>query len=317
MKRVSSSVKPRLAFVVSCAWLSAFAVEAEEQAAYPQSQSEPLTVEAGNGEPLGTAERSPVEAEPGPVSVQRSAPVFVSLTFDDQRISQSVVRSALKANGRNFKATFYVISGTVNNLAGALPGAHPESLSLEQLLALEQDGHEIGGHTRTHADLPLLSAEAQTAEICGCREDLIAYGFGSNRPIASFAYPFGDFDAPLSDVVASCGFTSARTASAGPERLPPVNYYATKTTARGGSIKKTDSLVAVKQWITGAAPGQWVQLAWHDIESAEHPARDEYAQSLADFESLLDFLKNEQARGRVVVKTVGEVIAQAGQLKLP
>jgi hypothetical protein len=31
----------------------------------------------------------------------------------------------------------------------------------------------------------------------------------------------------------------------------------------------------------------------------------------------LDFLKNEQARGRVVVKTVGEVIAQAGQLKLP
>lgn len=49
---------------------------------------------------------------------------------------------------------------------------------------------EIGGHTRTHADLARLSPEQAAGEIGGGRKDLMEM---TGRDVRSFAYPYGRF----------------------------------------------------------------------------------------------------------------------------
>lgn len=227
-------------------------------------------------------------------------PAVVSLTFDDQRVSQNVTRTALSQRG--FKGTYYVISQFINNAAGD----HPESLTMTQLKNLAVDGNEIAGHTKTHADLPTLTAARQKTEICGGRQDLINDRF--KAPV-SFAYPYGDYDATTESIVGTCGFTSARTVSDGPDSIPPYDRYAT---AAIDSVDNTTTVAALKAAVKGAEtdPTQkWVQLVWHDIVTSGSQAEDEYYQLTPSFNSFLTWLKSEVTAGRVVVKTVGQVLS--------
>src|SRR5690242_20804473 len=65
-------------------------------------------------------------------------------------------------------------------------------------------GNEIAGHTLTHAHLKHLKAADAKHEVCGDRVNLYNHGF---QP-TSFAYPFGEFDAGVQQIVqigrASC-----------------------------------------------------------------------------------------------------------------
>jgi hypothetical protein len=84
----------------------------------------------------------------------------------------------------------------------------------------------------------------------------------------------------------------------------------------GGSITKDDSVESIEWWVKSAAPGEWVQLVWHDIASSEYPPEDQYAQTAEDFGAVLDFLKAEQDLGHIVVKTVGDVIRESSWQEL-
>jgi peptidoglycan/xylan/chitin deacetylase (PgdA/CDA1 family) len=232
----------------------------------------------------------------------------VTLTFDDQRVSQSIVRDALRSAG-DLKATFFVISSYINDAPGDPPDYHPAKLSLDQLLELEQDGHEIGAHTRTHAELPSLSSDELSDEICGSLKELSSMGLGDTQPIVSFAYPFGDYDDTVEAMVARCGFTSARSVRSGPDSLPPANPFATRTRPKGGSISKDDSVENIQGWVDSADSGDWLQLIWHDIASSRFEPSDEYYQTREDFTAVLEFLADEVAQGRIAVKTVAEVMA--------
>ena len=156
----------------------------------------------------------------------------VSLTFDDQRVSQRNVINLLDLRG--FKGTFYVISQFINNA-----GDHPESLNMTELKSLQSAGHEIGGHSRTHADLPTLSAAAQQIEICGGKQDLVNDGFTG---VTSFAYPYGDYDGTTEGIVKTC-FANARTVFDGPDSIPPYDKYAT---AAIGSVDKTTTVAQLE-----------------------------------------------------------------------
>ena len=240
-------------------------------------------------------------------AADEDAPVTVTLTFDDQRVSQSVVHDALREAG-DLKGTFFVISSYVNDAPGDPPGDHPEKLSLDQLLELERDGHEIGAHTRTHAELPTLSARQASDEICGSLSELTSYGLGAERPIVSFAYPYGSFDDAVESAVEKCGFTSARSVQAGPESIPAKDAYATRTGPKGGSITQDDSVESIEGWVSDAEPGDWLQLIWHDIVSSEYEPTDEYHQTLKDFKAVLRYLADEVAQGHIAVKTVAQVM---------
>ena len=89
-------------------------------------------------------------------------------------------------------------------------------LTPEELASLSRDARiEIGAHTASHARLAALTGASQRAEIEAGR---VALQSIIDRPIESFAYPFGragDYTAETMDLVREAGFTRACTNHAG------------------------------------------------------------------------------------------------------
>ena len=84
--------------------------------------------------------------------------VIVSLNFDDGLATQATGASMLQAHG--MRGTFYVHSSRMGQSG---------RLTLAQVRAFQDAGHEIGGHTLTHPHLTQLSADEQRKEICNAR----------------------------------------------------------------------------------------------------------------------------------------------------
>jgi len=112
-------------------------------------------------------------------------------------------------------------------------------LTAAQVRALQDAGHEIGGHTLTHPRLTTLSADEQRREICNDRVALLNQGFR----VTSFAYPFGDKDSVTRQLVIDCNYNSAR--ESGGLRTPtgsssnPASPPGTRPPRRSGSRRTT------------------------------------------------------------------------------
>jgi peptidoglycan/xylan/chitin deacetylase (PgdA/CDA1 family) len=135
-------------------------------------------------------------APPGMHVVQAANQTVVSLTFDDGLSDQTTAAQQLEAHG--MRGTFYIISGRVGSSG---------SLTTSQLLALQNSGHEIGGHTVTHPDLTTLSSSQQQQEICGGKTALQNLGL----TVTNLAYPFGSYNSTSQSVAKGCGYKTART----------------------------------------------------------------------------------------------------------
>jgi peptidoglycan/xylan/chitin deacetylase (PgdA/CDA1 family) len=91
--------------------------------------------------------------------------------------------------------------------AGAVhPDARP--MSEAELASLADGPVAIGGHTVTHPSLPALPVAGRRDEIAKGRERLEAL---LNRPVETFAYPYGDHDADTVRLVRRSGFRLACT----------------------------------------------------------------------------------------------------------
>jgi peptidoglycan/xylan/chitin deacetylase (PgdA/CDA1 family) len=77
---------------------------------------------------------------------------------------------------------------------------------------------EIGGHTRTHADLSVLSRAQAATEIADGRRDLIEM---TGRDVRSFAYPYGRFGPDSIADIRDAGFACAGNSR--PGRATPRN----------------------------------------------------------------------------------------------
>jgi peptidoglycan/xylan/chitin deacetylase (PgdA/CDA1 family) len=91
---------------------------------------------------------------------------------------------------------------------GPAPEVDGRPLSESELTALAAGPVEIGAHTLTHPSLPALSPEEQGSEIVGSRERLEEL---LDRPLHTFAYPYGDYDSGTVRLVKRGGFRSACT----------------------------------------------------------------------------------------------------------
>jgi peptidoglycan/xylan/chitin deacetylase (PgdA/CDA1 family) len=86
---------------------------------------------------------------------------------------------------------------------------HEPKLSDEQVREMLESGcWELGGHTRTHANLARLDEPGKQDEISAGRE-LLEQQFGI--PPSSFAYPFGIYDATDVRLAEQAGFDTAVT----------------------------------------------------------------------------------------------------------
>jgi hypothetical protein len=220
--------------------------------------------------------------------------VIVSLNFDDCLSSQLQAAAMLEARG--MRGTFFINSSRLGTSG---------RLTLSQVRALRDAGHEIGGHTLTHPRLTTLSADAQRREICNDRVALLNAGFR----VTSFAYPFGDKDSVTRQIVIDCNYNSARESgglrtpggsSSNPygEPVPPVDAFAIRT---HGSVQDTTSLDTMKAWVLNAenSGGGWVPIVFHHICAPCDPPQ-QYSISPANLVAFLDWLAPRVSRGTTV-----------------
>jgi peptidoglycan/xylan/chitin deacetylase (PgdA/CDA1 family) len=226
-----------------------------------------------------------------------AAPTIVTLGFDDGTATQYEHRTLLDERG--IPATFYVNTAKLGR---------PGYMTWDHVATLAAAGHEIGGHTLTHAHLAGLPVDQQRAEVCDDRAALVARGYAA----ASFAYPHGADDLSAQSIAQGCGYRSARTTrgidwptcDVCAETLPPRHPFATRALQTNSTATPADlqHAVANAQRMRGA----WLQIVLHDICDG----CDSLATPAATLATFLDWLKAEEAAGRVVLRTAGQAIAE-------
>jgi len=128
------------------------------------------------------------------------------LTFDDGFASNRVVAEEV-LNPLGIRAIFFVVSDFIaledreearffiarhimrRSNAGQIPD-HMSNLRWSDLEALLEQGHTIGGHTRTHVRLSAIDEETELAREIVSSADTLEQRLGV--PIEHFAYTFGD-----------------------------------------------------------------------------------------------------------------------------
>ncbi|MBC8354581.1 MAG: polysaccharide deacetylase family protein [Planctomycetes bacterium] len=171
----------------------------------------------------------------------------VSITFDDGYAENCEWALPLLVS-RRIPCTYFVTSHYV--LTGqsfphdAADGTPLAPNTIEQLASLAAAGIEIGGHTRTHADLGKLTSDSQLRdEIVGGREDLEqTLGIA----IRHFAFPYGLHDnlsAAAFHIAADAGFTGVCSAYGG-YNLPGDDPFHLQR------IHADPEIVRLKNWLT-------------------------------------------------------------------
>jgi peptidoglycan/xylan/chitin deacetylase (PgdA/CDA1 family) len=132
----------------------------------------------------------------------------VLLTFDDgYEDLLAVTHDILRP--RNIQAIAFVVtrmnSGT-NEWDQAYGAAPIRLLTTDQLRELASLGVEIGSHSRTHREMPLLDPLEQEQEARGSADDLVSQGL---PPPRFFAYPFGAADTASRAAVREAGYVGA------------------------------------------------------------------------------------------------------------
>ncbi len=183
---------------------------------------------------------------------------------------------------------------------------------------------EIGAHTVSHRDLPTLTSDEATRELCLSRNWLMDRGFD----VYDMAYPHDSTSASVKQLVAACGYNSARAGSAlscddgddCAETVPPLDAYQLRTP---DDFNNSTTLAQMKAAVTNAENngGGWVPLELHDVCNGPNdpllpagaPCNPPYVITRSLYTQFLDWLKGEVDAGRVQVKTVHEVVG--GPLK--
>jgi peptidoglycan/xylan/chitin deacetylase (PgdA/CDA1 family) len=149
----------------------------------------------------------------------------VLLTFDDG-YEDNLLNADPILERYGAKATLYLVEDRFDRDWSTSKKAHHDSgelmrepkLSDEQLEQMLASGRwELGGHTRTHANLARLDDVQRETEIAAARESLRAR-FGA--PVESFAYPFGIYSSKDVEAARAAGFTTAVTTVEGISRNP-------------------------------------------------------------------------------------------------
>jgi peptidoglycan/xylan/chitin deacetylase (PgdA/CDA1 family) len=126
-----------------------------------------------------------------------------ALTFDDGLVD-NLETLTLLLEQEAAPATAFVVSQLLGQPHAA--ASWTRMLTAEETRELHARGVEIGGHTRSHPDLTMLSVDDAYGELAGCRRDLEEL-LGTSVTVA--AYPFGHANPA---VVAACrraGFSAA------------------------------------------------------------------------------------------------------------
>ena len=152
-------------------------------------------------------------------------------------------------------------------------------INSKQLLAMQANGHEIGSHTQTHPDLTTIPISQAQAEIMGAKNDLLSMGIS---PVNTFAYPYGEYNADVQQLVSEAGHTGARGVENG-YNLKNTDKYALKIQ----EMNVNTNMVQVRNWInTALADKTWLILMFHKIDQSGY----EYGTTPEMFQEIVDYI---------------------------
>ncbi len=177
-------------------------------------------------------------------------------------------------------------------------GAYRNFMTPSNLRDLENDQHEIGGHSETHADLTGIPfAEAQN-EVQGSRAELL---LGGLTPVLTFAYPLGNNNEAIQTEVAGAGYTSARGT------VPGMNGKGqNKFELKSHMVLASTPLSQLEQWINDAvAERSWLILTFHQILPEGAQGSGMYTTTPSRLSSMVQYL----ASNNVLVRTVSDGVA--------
>lgn len=138
----------------------------------------------------------------------------VGITFDDG-YRNNLVHALPVLQRHGFSSTCYAVSGLLGqtNLWDREVGiAQTPLMTADELRAWHAGGQEVGAHTRNHAKLEQISAEASQDEISGSKTELEAL---LGAPVSHFCYPYGGYGAAQVAQVQAAGFATATTTARG------------------------------------------------------------------------------------------------------
>jgi peptidoglycan/xylan/chitin deacetylase (PgdA/CDA1 family) len=208
---------------------------------------------------------------------------IISITFDDGYISE--YNSAIELEEYGWRGVIYFPSGLAGGYFENIP-----IMTWAQVSALQNRGHEIGGHTLTHAKASNLTKEDWESELKQGKDLLEQH----NITVESFAYPYNDIN-----------YTEITK-----------KYYPIQRNVNGGinlldinNITGLNGLALTHNNYEELLPiyledlklnGGWLVLAIHDVGDNPRPDID---LSPEDLTSILEQIK----QSKVPVKTIAEV----------
>lgn len=223
----------------------------------------------------------------------------VSLTFDDGWLS-TYEHVVPLLDEKNFKGTFYIYSDAMHGASQA-ENTWEGFMNTAQIVGLDDHGHEIGAHSRTHSDLSTPSANLM-AEIAGNKSDLLAAGVTS---VTTFAYPFGAYNDSIIDALQDAGFVGARSTD------DDVGYNNENTNPYILQIKratKDTTIPEVQEWIDEAQrSNRWLVIMFHEITNtpAQCLGGDDECASTSLAEAMIEYLDTKNT----CVLTVAAVLS--------
>ena len=199
---------------------------------------------------------------------------MVSVTFDDSWLSQYTnALPILQTAG--LKGTFYLTTQPIKEL-------WDEFMIASQVQDIAQKGHEIAGHTVTHADLTTLSNTKINQEIKNSKTYLQNL---TGQTVVSLAYPYGSVNTKVKNLTKTAGYTSARGVDFETLNVTTTDKYDLKSQC----IETSDSIVSIKAQIDAAkANKQWYVLCIHEVKDGG----DQYSTTLARFQEIVDYIKS-------------------------
>lgn len=160
---------------------------------------------------------------------------LISLDFDDMWLEHfTVVYPMLKEFGLH--ATFYAVTSHLGQ---------QKYMDENQLRELYLNGNQIGAHTKTHPHLMTLTLVEAWQEVKGSRDAIRAIGAGNGD---MFAYPFGEYNDAIVDIVKRNGFIGARATNDGVNEKKKTDLYLLNRRGVGPGT----SLEQMKAWVDEA-----------------------------------------------------------------
>ncbi|GEM_PF-597081 len=193
---------------------------------------------------------------------------MVSLHFDDG--FESVYQNAIPIlNTASLRSGQWIITTYLND---------PYYVSPSQILEMSAGGHEIGTHTFSHPHLSQLSDADLHSEIFGAKATIDALGVSNTF----FAYPFGDYNDRIIQVVKDAGFHGARSVHSGFN-----TRNSDKFALNDQHVQYDTTAGQVKQWIDEAiAHKYWLILEFHETTNTG----GQYSNTPETLQAIVDYL---------------------------